>query len=210
MPFPPAPWTLRGFALQTAQLVSCDRLQAFLPPTLEPIEVLPGYTVGGIYLSSYGTGSALEYNELIVVGGLVRRDTVWGGWITHIYVDNLDSVVGGQEIWGLPKQMAEFDWKGDREAGSVSVRQGDRLLCSLDYRWCVPFWRQSAALPCLSLQEHQFLQFEGRFTARFALRGAQLTVPPESPFASLEINQPLLVFSAEDLELVAGTPKMMD
>lgn len=208
MSFPPAPWTLRGFALQTAQLVSCDRLKSFLPPMLEPVEVLPGYTVGGVYLSFYGAGSVLEYSELIVAGGLVRGGESWGGWITHIYVDNPDSVAGGREIWGLPKELAEFAWTGDRESGSVSVRQGDRLLCSLHHSWRVPFWRQSAALPCLSLLKNQLVQFEGRVAARFALRGVQLTVPPESPFADLGIDQPLLALMAEDLELKVEAPMM--
>jgi acetoacetate decarboxylase len=38
-------------------------------------------------------------------------------------VDNPDSVAGGREIWGLPKELAEFSWLGgDRVLTFLSVR----------------------------------------------------------------------------------------
>lgn len=129
MAYPPAPWQLQGYAIQTLHLLDIARSRPLVPAELEIISVWPGKTVGGIYLCAYGSGSVLEYNELIVVPAFVQYAGKWGAWISHIYVDNVDSVAGGREIWGLPKEMADFTWQENR----VDVRIGDRLLCSLSY-----------------------------------------------------------------------------
>lgn len=68
----------------------------------------PGWTFGGVYCAHYGAGSTLEYLELIVIPGLVRRGHRLGAWISHIYVDDAQSVAGGRSIWALPKELAEF------------------------------------------------------------------------------------------------------
>jgi acetoacetate decarboxylase len=126
MTYPQAPWKLQGYALQTLNAVNIEDSRSFVPPELEIISIFPGKTLGGVYLSAYESGSILEYNELIVVAALVSYKGKIGSWISHIYVDNEDSVAGGREIWGLPKEMAQFTWTSN----SVSVSQQEKQLCS--------------------------------------------------------------------------------
>ena len=138
MPYPPAPWTLQGYALQTLQLIDIERVRPLIPPEFDIVSVLPGKTLGGVYLSSYGSGSVLEYSELIVNAAIVHYSGKSGGWVSHLYVDSADSVAGGREIWGLPKELAEFTWeKGSRTVSgyenSVIVRHGEQTLCRLSY-----------------------------------------------------------------------------
>src|SRR5919199_4290949 len=123
MPYPAPPWTLQGYALQTLQLIDVERVRPLIPPEFDIVSVLPGKTIGGVYLSYYGSGSVLEYSELIVAAGMVRYSGKIGGWISHIYVDNPDSVAGGRNIWGLPKELAEFTWERGEH---ITVRQGNR------------------------------------------------------------------------------------
>src|SRR5437867_5261733 len=124
MLYPPAPWTLQGNAIQTLQFVDSARVRPLIPPALKLVSPWPGRTLGGLYLARYGPGSTLEYNELIVVAALTRGAGRFGIWVSHIYVDDPASMAGGREIWGLPKELAEFD----REPGGVIARQGDRVL----------------------------------------------------------------------------------
>jgi acetoacetate decarboxylase len=70
MNYPPAPWQLRGNAIQTLNLVDIDRVRQFVPPELDIVAVLPGKTLGSIYISEYQIGSVLTYNELIVAPAL--------------------------------------------------------------------------------------------------------------------------------------------
>jgi acetoacetate decarboxylase len=213
MAYPQPPWTLRGYALQTLQLIDIERSRPFIPPEFDIISVLPGKTLGGVYLSYYGPGSVLEYSELIVVDGIVRYAGKIGGWVSHIYVDHPDSVAGGREIWGLPKELAEFTWEKDVSTKApenrVTVRQGDRQLCSLSYS------RQSFGLPVpfqgnvLSTQGSSILLFQGKVESRAGLVSGQLTIPTESPFASLGLGQPWLTAYCDHLHLIADVPEVV-
>ena len=62
-------------------------------------------------LASFGPGSVLEDDELIVAAALTQHAGRSGFRISHIYVDDADSVDGGREIWGLPKDLAQFTWE---------------------------------------------------------------------------------------------------
>jgi hypothetical protein len=209
MAYPPAPWQLQGHAIQTLNLVNLENSRRFVPPELEIVSVFPGKTLGGVYLSAYESGSSLEYNELIVVAALVRYQGKIGSWISHIYVDNEDSVAGGREIWGLPKEMAEFTWKKER----INVSQNNRQLCCLRYQKGLfslsTWWRQSFNGDGFSGLESELLFFSGKFKSQLELIQGQLEIPQESPFAQLNLGQPFLTLNCQKLELLAGTPKVV-
>lgn len=205
MNYPQAPWNLKGSAVLTINLLDVERSRPFIPPELEIISVLPGKTVGGIYLSAYESGSLLQYNELIVVAGLTRYQNQIGSWISHIYVDNETSVAGGREIWQLPKEMAQFTWKD----GEVSVKQGDIPLCHLQYSkewysWAT-WWQQNTANSFSGLNT-DLLLFNNSFSSQISLLSGKLTIPENSPFACLNLGQPWLTLEMDKLDLLAGKP----
>jgi acetoacetate decarboxylase len=215
MVYPPAPWKLQGYAIGTLQLVDVARVRPLVPSELEIISLFPGKTLGGIYISSYGLGSVMEYNELIVVSAIANYSGKWGAWISHIYVDNPNSVAGGREIWKLPKEIAQFSWEGSdaievKPLGyRVTVRQGNSQLCSLSYS------QQSWALPLclsgnfLSANSSNVLFFKGEFQSRIGLIRGELEIPEESPFVSLNLGQPLLTVACEDMRLIANAPEIV-
>jgi len=206
MAYPQAPWTLQGYAFQTVQLIDIDKVRPLVPSELEIISVWPGKTVGGVYLSSYKSGSVLEYNELIVVAALLGYRGKFGGWISHIYVDNPDSVAGGREVWGLPKELAEFTWeKGER----VTVRQGNRLLCSLSYNQQAFGWRQWLGASSFSTLGSDLLLFPAELESRLGLVSSKLEVPADSPFASLGLGQTWLTVHCDQMRLVVGAPEVV-
>jgi acetoacetate decarboxylase len=205
MTYPPSPWLLKGYATQTLHLVDLDRARQFVPPQLEIVAVLPGKTIGSTYISEYRSGSILEYNELIVAPALVKDRGKIGGWISHIYVDNLDSVAGGREIWGLPKEMAEFV-RGD---GYTIVKQQDKTLCSSTVNnnllSGLKIDRELTGY-CFGNLNGNLLYFGNDFKAKISSIDSKLVVPPSSPFANLNLGQPFLTLDLQNLNLVAGTP----
>jgi hypothetical protein len=208
MTYPPAPWNLQGYACQTLQPVDTAQARALVPTGLTIISLWPGKTVGGVYLATYGPGSALEYHELIVVAALVSYAGRVGCWISHIYVDNPDSVAGGREIWGLPKELAEFTWEQGQQS-RVVVRQAERQLCTLSYEHSAWGWRQGFPVPGFSTLETNLLLFQGEANARIGVTRAQLEVPGTSPFASLSLGQPWLAVNCEALNLVVHAPQVV-
>ena len=206
MTYPPAPWQLKGYAVQSLHLVDVEKARSFVPEELEIVSFLPGKTLGIVYLSSYETGSVLEYNELIVTAAFVRYQDKVGNWISHIYVDNEDSVAGGREIWSLPKELAEFSWEND----SVTVTQGDRQLCRLNYKkaWFSfnSWWTNTIILRVISGLGSELLFFKGDCEGKLGLLKGSLKVPADSPFAALNLGRPKLTMKLNELNLFVGVP----
>lgn len=202
MNYPQPPWTLKGDAFISLQLLDIAKVRPFIPKELNIISVLPGKTAGGVYLSKYSSGSVLEYSELIIIAGFLSYRGKFGGWVSHIYVDNPDSVTGGREVWGLPKELAQFTWT----ERSVTVSQENKLLCRLDYHrqnFGLPLKLSASAFSCLS---SNLSIFSALVEARFGLVSSKLEIPTTSPFASLNIGQPLLTVHSDRLNLLVDAP----
>ena len=211
MVYPQPPWTLQGRAILAASLLSVKRVRPFIPPELEIINVLPGKTVGGLYFAHYGSGSVLEYNELIVVAGLVNYGGKWGGWVSHIYVDQSDSVAGGREIWGLPKELAQFTWEtSDRMTSDyehhLSVSQGDRKLCHLNYNSPRFTWPLRFSVDAFSTMSASILLFNSRCESSMNVVDSQIQIATESPFAPLDFSSFWLTVCGEGLSLAVAAP----
>jgi acetoacetate decarboxylase len=214
MIYPSAPWNLQGYAIATLQLIDVARVRPLIPSELKIISLLPGKTLGGIYISAYGLGSVIEYNELIVVSAIANYAGKWGAWISHIYVDNPNSVAGGREIWRLPKEIAQFSWEGRNATATplgsrVIVRQGNCQLCSLSYSQ--PSWGLPMSLSgnFFSADSSNLLLFKGEFQSHAGLIRGELETPQDSAFASLNIGQPLLTIACENLRLIANAPEIV-
>ncbi len=205
MPYPQAPWTLQGYAIQTLHLVNIDRVRPLIPSELAIISVWPGKTIGSLYLSNYGSGSVLEYNELIIVPALVRYQSKIGAWISHIYVDNADSVAGGREIWGLPKELAEFTL----EPEYASVHQGNHKLCSVNYNQQTWAWPTQLGASSFNAKGTDLLRFSAEFESLLGLIGSQLEIPTESPFSGIGLGQPWLTVHHRQMNLRVHEPKVI-
>lgn len=170
--------------------------------------MLPGKTLGGVYLSFYGPGSVLTYHELIVVPALARYGTKVGCWISHIYVDHPDSMAGGRGIWGLPKELAQFTWQtGDQS--QVTVPQGERALCALHYGHTRRLWRQPASQPVFSMLEGNLLWWKGAFSSRLGFGEGRVDVPSESPFAALGLARVARTLHHDEMTFVAHAPRVI-
>ncbi|MBL1174893.1 acetoacetate decarboxylase family protein [Pantanalinema sp. GBBB05] len=205
MHYPAAPWHLQGYAIQTLHWLDIDRVRPTIPAALSIVPLFPGKTLGSVYIATYSPGSSLEYNELIVVSGLVYHGHQWGAWISHIYVDDPRSVQGGRELWGLPKEMAQFTWQHDNQL-SVQVRQGDRHLCSLQGHPRLPGIRLPIAAPIMSQIQAQFCMFTGQGTLNWHLISSHLEVTNDSPFSSLGLGQGWLAWYSNPLSLTINSP----
>lgn len=206
MTYPPPPWTIQGHGFLSLHLLDVEQVRSVIPDQFQVISVFPGKTVGGVLIASYGATSTLIYNELIVVSGLVSCANQVGSWISHIYVDNPDSVAGGRAIWGLPKELAHFQWNLS-EQPSVHVTQNDRTLCQLYCQWRSPsFPIPSISAPVLSLRQNVPLQFQASGTFKLRLIGSRLDIPSSSPFALLNLGQAWLSVYSDRLSVVAGAP----
>jgi acetoacetate decarboxylase len=172
---PPPPWHLFG------ELI-------IVPALVRP------RALGGVLLANYTSGT-LVYRELIVFSHATRRGMV----VSHIYVDDEESLSGGHDIWGLPKELAEFEYTPTR----VTARQNGATLLEASIR------RRPGKLPLLIpapivSPAGATLGF-ARIKAGPAL--VTLDVPPSSPFAALGLSGTRLALAGDDLSLTMPAPR---
>ena len=157
-----------------------------------PARVKPR-ALGGVLLANYTSGT-LVYRELIVFERATRRGMV----ISHIYVDDEQSLRGGHEIWGLPKELATFAYGPTH----FEARQ-ERTLLSARIR------RRAGVLPMIVpspiVSEAGATLGIARVKAAPAL--VTLDVPSDSPFAHLGLNGTHLGLAGDDLRLTMPPPK---
>jgi hypothetical protein len=133
VPYPPEPWELRGHGYISLWLVHTRALPA-LPAGVRPVSLLGRSLVATAFVD-YVPGGLLSYHELLVAP-LVRAGVRPGISITDIWVDSAVSLAGARELWGIPKELADFDlahepFHGTAKVGStvvasVNARRGDR------------------------------------------------------------------------------------
>jgi hypothetical protein len=203
--YPPAPWRLRGFSVQSLRFVSIDDARGFVPANVRIVSVAPRKTLAVMYCARYEAGSTLLYSELAIAPALVRARGKIGFWISHIYVDNPVSVAGGHGIWHLPKQLATFDWNSNGR--EVVVTQDRAELCRA--RWTpraihVP---TPVAAPVLIKAPTAFELFWISGNCRLARCRASLTADPESPLAQLELTSTRAALTAKNLHVRVPAPR---
>ncbi|MBV9849148.1 MAG: acetoacetate decarboxylase family protein [Armatimonadetes bacterium] len=196
---PPAPWSLHGWSVQAVQWLEVNRVRALVPPEVQIVAFGPGRALGGLYLATYEAGSTLEYHELMTLV-LARHRRRWGAWVLDIFVDDARSMAGGRGIWGLPKEMATFQWRD----GDVTVCQGERPLCRLRYGRPRRLFPVTYRLPGLSLLHGKPILFRSRIRSRIALVGARWEIPPESPLARSGFSRPRLTLMQRQLRASIG------
>ncbi|WP_312871850.1 acetoacetate decarboxylase family protein [Amycolatopsis acididurans] len=105
MDYPPEPWDLRGHGYVSLWQVPVSALPP-LPPEVKPLSLLGRALVSTAFVD-YLPGGLLPYHELLA-GVLVRQGRQVGLTITDIWVDSPSSRAGGRELWGIPKELADF------------------------------------------------------------------------------------------------------
>jgi hypothetical protein len=194
-PFPPAPWAMRGGAW-----IGFFRSDA-------PVVLPPGFThVGGsgfvvIGLVRYLDGT-LRYDEFFVAS-LARHGWRIGLYVHDMWVDDAASLWGGRRIWGLPKQLARFEWSDH----TVRIADDAGPIATL---WINP---HTAIAPRLPAFAPAFGEVDGRivfFVARAWARlgRAAMRLDDWSPRFGYGIrSQPLVSLAAKPFHLVVPPPR---
>jgi hypothetical protein len=203
--YPPAPWTLSGVSVQALRLVEIASVRSLVPPELRIVPLLPGKTLSVLYCASYEPPSTLCYHELIVAPALTYARGSVGFWISHIYVDHPASQAAGREIWGLPKELARFEWAPQERRAAVTTRE--RSLCSLEWETGSASVPAPLLLPVISQRGSHLQYFNARGVGTVGVRGARITMDPGGPFAALGFGHTRRVAVASRLNLKIGAPR---
>src|SRR4051812_35716784 len=104
--YPPEPWELHGHGYASVWAVPESEI-VDLPEGIRPVTLFGKALVGTAFVDYLPSGT-LSYHELLVVV-LVRHGRSVGVTITQIWVDSAASRAGARAMWGIPKELAEFE-----------------------------------------------------------------------------------------------------
>ena len=186
--YTPAPWTIRA-EMHGAMLK--------MPPGSIPEELLPpGITVlrrdGSAMLGAvwwdYRQGGTLVYREFLV-STMSRNPGV--GTVLRIWVDSVQSMVGGRELWYMPKELAEFTFEHD-PGFSATMRIGGREVVSYRFtpRWTIPA-RMPAKIATIQEADGTVRRTQAKFRFRFQTGRGKLLIPADSEVAFLRQGKPI-------------------
>jgi hypothetical protein len=197
---PPMPWKMSGrMYMGLFRFVDAGR-SAPLPGGLQL--VMSGHRV--LILVRYLEGT-LRYDEF-VIARLARHGLTTSMFVDHIWVDSEESVSGGRRYWGLPKEMAKFDWDGDRV--HVHDADGDIVTASVDQR--------PARLPAVPLVAAGFgVRDDGKLLAaksklRVSLRRSSLRIESLNLRFGTLTSGVRMGFDAAPFEMTIGAPRVLD
>jgi hypothetical protein len=108
----PAPWKLNGEGIILTYSFNKNWIleNGFVPAHLH-------YKFKGglsfVMIADYKESDCGPYQELVFIPGLFNIEGKYQLMITKTYVNSEESKVAGRSNWGIPKELAELNWKKD-------------------------------------------------------------------------------------------------
>lgn len=191
--YPAAPWQMHG-----QMWLSLFRVRRGDHPDREP-------GVYGAALVAYEEPSPLTYGELLVATPVGRA-----AHITDIWVDSPASMVGGRELWAIPKDLCTFT-RRDESRGPLSRTTWTATLdgAPIASAW---FGDLTAAAPRVPFRGSTWQQREDGTDVTAPLRGSARALPcrgewafdPAGPLGWLHGKRSLASFRLRDFRLAFG------
>jgi len=197
--YPPEPWYLGGSLLVSAFLVSPRELPKFpIPDGRRPLR-LGGKVVVGTAFVKYVPGGVLEYNELLVALPSFPGPRVT---IPQIWVDSPASRAGGRELWGIPKELHEFE-RSDSAAGAEVSMGSVASVRAMYGRRLLPGMRQLGLDTLQELDGRRILS-RNRVIGRMHALRATWTFDPDGPLGYLAGRKPFFSAAIRDASIIFG------
>ena len=207
--YPPQPWHLGGRLSLTLWPVPTGELPehfpAAVPPGARPLS-LRGRTLVGTAFVRYQPGGVLSYDELLAAVP-VRDGRGLAITIPAIWVDSRASLAGGRRLWGIPKELAEFE--------RIPTADGVRMTAGSDGRPIASAWfTERRPLPGRWTVRQRYAQhLDGRAhrsrsvgSSRVSLSSARWEFAADGPLGFLHGRRPLRSVEQHDLAIAFGIP----
>jgi hypothetical protein len=186
--YPPPPWNLNATAYLSFWRVPHKSLRIAVATDFQPVSVL-----GSVFLCSgfvsYEPGGDLQYREFFV-GLLVRAQGRFAVNLPWIWVDSRASLLGGRELWAIPKQYAQFSL-AESTLCAQCVDEPAIAIMSFEQVAHLP-WRLRAAARIVQARSGELVRTAIAVSAAIEWIRAKWYIAEDSPLALLRGRSPLL------------------
>lgn len=128
----PAPWSLtgKGYVILFKLDPAFVKAEGFVPEALAD-----SFTggIGTVMYVDYSSSDVGPYRELLFIPGMFSFDGKKHFSITKIYVSTMASVINGQNNWGIPKELADFEVIEEGSMERIRIKKGNDLCAELSF-----------------------------------------------------------------------------
>ncbi len=167
---------------------------------------------GAVMLVDYQTSPVGPYQELLFIPGIFSFNKKKVFSISKIYVSTQNSVINGIENWGIPKELAEFQWSKERTNEHIDIRKNGIPFFQADFirkSFCFPI--STAILPLTIVQASNRGLLETKPTSSgIAYLTSLRNVKVKSEFfPDLSKVKPLLAIRVENFKMEFPLPTLV-
>ena len=89
------------------------------------------HNIESAYIDNQKQMSDYKYHEMYITIPAVFNGKV-GGFMPILYLDKVDPIIAGREIWGFPKFYADIDFQKNEKTVSARVSKGGKILIEIE------------------------------------------------------------------------------
>ncbi|MEV6905906.1 acetoacetate decarboxylase family protein [Amycolatopsis sp. NPDC051071] len=201
---PPAPWHLRGDMYGAVLRIATRHIPAQLLPASHIVGRRRRTRLIVTAWVDYRDGGVLAYRELMVAI-ITRLRPPIRGTLVKVWVNSPPAMIGGRQLWRIPKELGEFDLAHDGEqfTASLLVNTVPQATYRFRSRRTLPV-RWSSGLQVVQAHGTGTRSSLGRITGTIEYGTGTLTVEPGGALAFLRHGTPVTHLAVRDFRMVAG------
>lgn len=190
---------MKSLSMTILYLVPVKKVKERIPELLKVSEVVPGFTLGGLYAARYGRGKDMM-SEFGLMPAYVQFGDKKGFFTDHFCMDNKPAGDGcscGQFKWGGSDKLITLE-VGSRGSGLASIRM--RPLISN-----IPF---TGTLPFLCLKGTNVVYLQNHLISRIGISLSDVEVPGDSPLKDFPFGPKLITVFWDTSNIVYKEPEL--
>ena len=190
---------MKSLSMTILYLVPVKKVKDRIPEPLTVSEVVPGFTLGGIYAARYGRGKNVM-SEFGLLPAYVQFGDKKGFFTDNFCMDNKPAGNGcgsGQFKWGGNAKLITLD-VASRGSGLISIRM--RPLISN-----IPF---TGTLPFLCLKGTNVVYLQNHLISRIGISLSDVVMPEDSPLKSFPFGPKLITIFWDTSNVIYKEPEL--
>lgn len=188
-------------------LASSRRMMPFVPAPLEVADVLPGFTLSGLYAASYNTGTFGALSEFSAFPALVRYRNKKGFYVPCSRVESREDTYYHKGVWGLHQENAAFEWKQEKSRYILTVQSGGEKIIEIRLSAKKVSLPIRASFPFFHVRGNGIVSYHADYAASVHLSTSAVEIPEKSPLTIYGFNRKLITTFWESSKIVLHPPE---
>ena len=168
--------------------------------------------IGTVMCVNYTTSNVGPYLELLFIPGMINLkkldlENIKSGFtISKIYVSSQASVDNGINNWGIPKELADFQWNV-LESGAIEIKviKNNKLIFDAQFhknKFKIPITTRFLPLKIIQKLGNQFFLTKPKANGKMALAKMKNSKIDSAFFPKIDLFKPLIGINISNFKMI--------